>query len=77
VPGWAVGATRTSGGGSADAATPVPNGTMHAVPIPAGSTSVRLTLPMAVRVEAEQAGGVSVRHLLSAREGWPFPTASR
>ena len=48
----------------------VPNGTMHAVPIPAGSTSVRLTLPMAVRVEAEQAGGVSVRRpLLSAREG--------
>lgn len=60
IPGWAVDATISVNGGAMQS---VGNGTLHLVSIKAGKSSVRLVLPMAVRIEqsAEDVEGVVVK----------------
>eukprot|EP01052_Picozoa_sp_SAG31_P002118 SAG31_NODE_71_length_28115_cov_4.128105_18_plen_246_part_00 len=57
IPGWAVGATLAVGSNEAKS---VPNGTFQVVTLPAGPTTLQLLLPMPVRIQEEQAGGISV-----------------
>ena len=60
IPRWAADRATVAIGAAASApATPGSDG-FHVVGLPAGQSSLTLTLPSEVRVEAEQAGGVSV-----------------
>ena len=59
IPQWADEATVAVGSGAPTPATAAADG-FHTVALPAGESSVTLTLPMEVRIEEEQAGGVSV-----------------
>lgn len=57
IPSWAHEATVQLPG---EAAVSARAGAFHRVMLPAGAASVRLVLPMRVRLQLEQAGGVSV-----------------
>lgn len=60
IPQWAADtATITMGHANPTPATPSADG-FHTVSLAAGKSSLTLTLPMEVRIEEEQAGGVSV-----------------
>lgn len=69
IPAWCKGATVVAGGASAGLAesTLLPSGTMHAVPIAAGSSTVTLTLPLKVRVARRPAYAINASHSVDTK----------
>eukprot|EP01052_Picozoa_sp_SAG31_P054245 SAG31_NODE_14331_length_813_cov_1.082633_1_plen_186_part_10 len=65
IPAWCEGATVTNGGSmigggeTAHASAPLPSGTMHAISVVAGSSTVTLTLPLKIRVTRRPAYAIN------------------
>ncbi len=65
IPAWCKGATVVTGGASAgltESGRALPSGSMHAVPIAAGSSIVTLTLPLKVRVVRRPAYAINASY---------------